>query len=226
MRKILILALMAAMLLGPAAFRPPAARAGNAGELLLSGVLNERLYRVTSELEDPGPREFGRYGAHNLFDGKKATCWAEGRPDSGLGEALYVDLPRRAKAVWLVNGYPKRDDLFQKNNRLKTVRLSLLAGFINLGGTTELFTSFFTSGPAQEVEIELADSPQPQRIALPFSWPRAEAFQNESRSDRGYSPPSGFPPELAERFFLKLVITGVYRGSKWDDTCLSELWFE
>ncbi|MEW5722625.1 MAG: hypothetical protein AB1896_05935 [Thermodesulfobacteriota bacterium] len=223
MKKVSILMLLG-LLLSPAA-AVPARAALEWGELLLNDHQSGYLYRATSELKDPGPYEFGPYGGHNLFDKNPATCWAEGRPGPGLGEALYVGVNKYERTVHILNGYHKSPDLFHKNNRVRQLRLTMFAGFFRPDRTTEIFLSFDAVPYPRAELVTLEDSRRPQEITLPWDWTDLETFMYEAAPSR---PPAeevpGVPKDLEEKYILRLEILQVYPGSQYDDTCLSELW--
>lgn len=82
---------------------------------------------VSSVLE---PQFGNRYGPANLFDGNPATAWVEGAADDGLGEAIVLrfDEPRTVSRLSVMNGYNKNRDIYAKNNRVQTLKLTDSAG--------------------------------------------------------------------------------------------------
>ncbi len=66
-----------------------------------------------------------RYGPANLFDGNLATAWVPGTENSGIGESVYFELHENASTINIYNGYGKSQSLFEKNNRVKEIKLSL-----------------------------------------------------------------------------------------------------
>lgn len=193
--------------------------------LLGGGYEGLPLYRVTSELDDPGPRALGPYGGHNLFDRKRSTCWAEGKAGPGIGEAILVEIPRNSRTIHIINGYAKRDDLFLKNNRVRNLKLSLYFGMFDPGMSTELFDAYNTVRSPQSVSVPLKDVIQPQRINFPFDWGELERYSAIVKNMyKGVINPD-IPVEKREKYILKLEIESVYPGSKYNDTCISGIWF-
>lgn len=82
------------------------------------------------------PSQFGNsYGPANLFNASTGTAWVEGRDGNGVGEWITVefDSMRRVKSINVQNGYQKSNDIFQKNNRVRQLRV------LFSGGQSEIF---------------------------------------------------------------------------------------
>lgn len=92
-----------------------------------SGNSNLATPCVSSVLE---PQFGNRYGPGNLFDGDPSTAWVEGAADDGLGEAIVLrfDGARTVSRISIMNGYNKNRDIYAKNNRVRTLKLTDSAG--------------------------------------------------------------------------------------------------
>ncbi len=192
-------------------------------------------YASTSELNEPDPYEApGVYGAHNLFDGDPSTAWVEGVDGEGISESVTLAIGKEpGDYIYITNGYQKSRSLFDRNNRVKKLRLSLSVGFMIPGDETELYAYFYTLPFGEPVDVELEDSWGIQQIPMP--WDKADAkmfmekqlarFLKEFRSDiekyQELSGETGTAPMA--RFFLTCEILEVFRGSLYDDTCISDI---
>jgi len=81
--------------------------------------------------------QFGNsYGVANLFDASAGTAWVEGQAGNGVGEWISVefDTLRSVTSLTVQNGYQKNNDIFQKNNRVRQLRV------VFSGGETQTFT--------------------------------------------------------------------------------------
>ena len=191
----------------------------------LSQSKNGYLYRVSSELEDPGPREFGRYGGHNLFDQNPATCWAEGAGGPGLGEYVFVEVRPGERNIHMMNGYHKSQALFEKNNRAKDLVLSMYVALFRPDQTTELFEGYDISRYGAAKRVSLPDSMQPQVIPFPWDWNDIERFMDKAYDAKAKTRDLAFvPQDVQKKYLLRLEIVDVYRGTKYNDTCISEVW--
>ncbi|MES0883651.1 NADase-type glycan-binding domain-containing protein [Roseibium sp. SCP14] len=76
------------------------------------------------------PQYGNRYGALNLLDGNASTAWVEGVGGNGAGESILIafDRPRLLSGFDIVNGYAKNRDIYSKNARLQTARITLSDG--------------------------------------------------------------------------------------------------
>jgi hypothetical protein len=179
-------------------------------------------------LEDP--RVSLRYSYVNLFDGQVDTSWAIG--DGGPGTVICLGIPRGAEEIRVVNGYAAKMDLFAKNNRVKRLKASLFMGYSFPDRVTELGQLFSLYGIGFERSLALADSISLQSVALGIDWDRVDeaAKEAEKRFEEDCLGLSEFEREAYARgtiaeYLLRLEIVDVYPGSKWNDTCLSELSF-
>jgi len=185
-----------------------------------------QLFSVSSELDAPkNPAKFGKYGAQNLFDANPATCWAEGEKDSGIGQELKVTVQGIPDKIKLINGYGKSPALFAKNNRIKELQLTCYAAFTIEGHATELATELNALKYPVEKTVTLADQAAEQKIDFPFDRARIAAFLKQAKIAFFQNHPELAPGKVQPFLLISLKIRSVYRGSKWNDTCLCELSF-
>ena len=172
-----------------------------------------------------------RYAPENLLDGKASTSWAIG--NGGPGTVIYLGLPRDARRMRVVNGYASSADLFAKNNRPRRIKVELCAGFSFPGRVTELgwvFDIDRTGGPRI---LTLGDTMSAQALDLGIDWDRADDIFRESRArfdarlpEAGDYEREAYAKGLVLERLLRIEILDVHKGSKWNDTCISELSFE
>ncbi len=189
------------------------------------------VYCASSELDKPTGFSFGKYGPHNLFDRDPATAWAEGEAGSGTGSYVCVGTGRDLPSyIVLANGYQKSHDLFLKNNRIRTLKVTLWLAFTSPRQETQAgFTADAVAFSGSRT-IRLKDEEGYQIMKMPFDTAEIRQFRDRSfreyllshqdtlLKDKAYSG-------VKEFFFVKFEIVDVYKGSKWDDTCLSDLLF-
>lgn len=194
-------------------------------------------YATSSELDAVDPFEgLGKYGGFNLFDRNPATTWVEGVDGDGIGETLTIGIGEQLKEnIFIVNGYQKSRDLFTQNNRVKTLRLTLYVGFMIPGDVTEIYAYVYAVPFGEPKEIQLKDSFGVQTFPLPFDITGTEALKEKLRGVfledfktrieeiQKISGVVELNPEV--QYILKCEILEVYKGSKYDDTCISDIWF-
>ena len=138
------------------------------------------------------------YPIENLIDGNINTAWVEGKTDSGINEFIEIELANNPKlaAIIIVNGYTKSEKTYYTNNRIKKLKVEI--EFVE----NEHRNSF-------SEEIELEDIPY-QLIDIKSFTPMASILFD-----------SGDWGTKTKR--IKLTILDVYKGTTYDDTCISEL---
>ncbi len=149
-----------------------------------------------------------RYAAGNLGDGDPGTAWVEGVEGQGIGEVVIVPCLDLKKPIRIWSGYGKSDALFHANSRPKTVRLCIIQG--QYGGPTQYGTVWQKLVAIAENQVELLDTNSYQEMSVP-------GFE----ADSAYHP--SFDRVLPYEYFLGLEVLDVYPGSKYEDTCISDI---
>ncbi|ORC30275.1 hypothetical protein B4O97_18290 [Marispirochaeta aestuarii] len=188
------------------------------------------------------------YGPEALFDGDTGSPWVEGVPGSGVGESLTVMTQRLVSRISVVNGFARSRRLFERNNRVREVSVSFVAGMTAPGLVTELdYSLYFLKEKALPGTFELRDSMEEQSLALyrledlqkDFYLETLEQFSTDypdlfSMALDELGVPSndwrdplnlGLIREIYGFYGVRIRIQDVYRGSHYDDTCVSELEF-
>ena len=160
-----------------------------------------------------------------LFDGSQYTGWAEGAGGDGKGEVLWLQIDEGSDILLLKNGFGRSVDLFYKNNRVRSLRVSLWAGYLPAGMVTEYGPHYVIAPTGQQHALRLKDERDVQEHRLYFDY-KAAWEKREAMKDRfsDYAEKEDLPPMVEKSvFLLRMEITGVYQGNRWDDTCLTEL---
>jgi hypothetical protein len=174
-------------------------------------VAKEITFTATSSLAPAGNI---RYDAQNLSIGSRAVTWCEGVDGDGIGESVTMSITTktdmierdrifRITSLMIVNGYAKDQTTWQNNGRVKTLRLYV--------------------GDRYWCDLHLADIIKPQIFEFP-------SFMHISPAVHGKEiPAAGIFAEIeygddnvpVYRTDLKFEIIEVYRGNKYDDTCIT-----
>jgi hypothetical protein len=126
--------------------RPPAPTAGGICANLKTTVGDTR-YCVSSVLpQDPFVNRYN-YGPESLFDNSDNTAWVEGVDGQGIGEWIVAEFDqlRLVRAIEINNGYNKDPGIYQKNSRVKGIKVEF-SGRVKQNlvlkdtGTTQLVT--------------------------------------------------------------------------------------
>jgi len=132
--------------------RPPVPSAGGiCVKATTSAGIDE--YCVSSVLK-PDNVNIYTYGPENLFDDALDTAWVEGVPGQGVGQWIVVafDQIRLVKSIEINNGYNKDRDIYQKNGRVKDMRVEF-------------------SGRGKPTYVVLKDTGSTQPVPLPDDMP-------------------------------------------------------
>ena len=201
----------------------------------LGGTSFGPLHGASSVLEAGDGIYRSPYDPGRALDRDPATAWVEGVPGPGLGESYWLGLDYFPEALGFINGYAKNRDLFEKNFRVRSFNVQVFAG-VNLSMFAGQWEDYYDARPVTEVRtVELKDSMEPQRVTLPFCAIELSGIMEEFRSSeklRSLNFPQARELELEEfsevqknfLYIIRLEISGTYPGSKWEDTCIAELW--
>lgn len=144
------------------------------------------------------------YQSANLCDGKAETAWVEGVKGSGIGEWVKININAEVESVTstpfsileigVIPGYAKTKKTWLENNRVK--------------GLTIVIHSPQPSAPPENewviYHLDLKDENILQVFDLPYKKMSVSVGH-------------------VKRKEIWIKITDIYKGSKYDDTCISEL---
>lgn len=186
------------------------------------------------------------YGPDALFDGDYHTPWVEGVPGSGVGESILIQTNRGIEEFSIVNGFPLSERLFLRNNRIRKTSFYFVAGLTAPGLVTELdYYLYFTQEMLFSENLLLEDNGELQSFMMEESVDSQWTFFRDTVQHFSEEFPDffhmilddldmtmfDFDDEMNIRLILevygytglKMVITDVYKGSHYDDTCVSEI---
>ena len=161
------------------------------------------------------------YEISNISDSDISTAWVEGVKGDGVGEYVYIPIFRKETnssfkynkkndikiTFSIFNGFCKSSELFYKNNRIKTAKITIFV--IPMTTAQDGYPSFPYEDEENEIllakVIELKDIIESQTF---------EEKINIYNSNYQYDTPF---------VLLKFEIIDVYKGTKYDDTCISEI---
>ena len=185
--------------------------------------------RSSALVEKGKPADFYEINKINDEDGEGAnvrTAWVEGAKDDGIGEWVMIPVGTNdGDTRWrfdgngeggnlkvclsVENGYQQSVDLYQKNNRVKEAKISIYAAAMSFGQDDAYL--LWNPDCIHEEVITLCD----EIATEPF-------YFNSSYKEFFMSLPEKYSTEHIQ-LFLRLEIMSVYKGTKYSDTCISNM---
>lgn len=188
-----------------------------------------RLFNSSSELGGGDPAKIDKYAIGHIIDKNISTAWVEGVEGDGVGEYILIATPEHTRTINIFTGYGKSLSLFHKNNRPKKIKLSYFLGIEN-AFPGQYYSYYKARKFENDITITLKDTFTVQNFVFPFnSKKKLIAFKEKCLGDfnpseyRKGMPAPPKPPGV--KWILKIEILDVYKGSKWQDTCISEIFF-
>ncbi len=179
-----------------------------------------------------------KYPSSNLFDGFLKTCWVAGSAKADKIPALYIKLPEDISPDKIIlnifSGYGKSRSLYEKNARPAEIKLSVYSAFYPEGFCTETTELYLIRKYPADTVIELADTFGVQSFPLRLNKKALLDFRQKSLalcktfSGKAYDYKQfseGNAPPLIPAFILKIEVEKSRPGTKYDDICLSEIFF-
>ncbi len=149
-----------------------------------------------------------QYAPGNLQDGDPSTAWVEGVDGQGVGEVVVVPCLDLKKPVEIWSGYGKSPALFAKNSRPKALNLGIVQA--KVAGATQYGTSYEELHIVANATVTLRDVYGFQPLKLP-DYSVSYYLSEHADQKKPY------------RYFLVLQLISVFEGSRWADTCISEV---
>ncbi|MEO0641250.1 MAG: hypothetical protein AAFY70_16070, partial [Bacteroidota bacterium] len=140
------------------------------------------------------------YGPKNLIDGNMETAWVEGASGLGIGESIEITLsfPKDIRAIFILPGYTKSQKAYEENARPQKIKVAVYIGEKGKGEWREM------------EEISLQDRRYQTLMGDNIAALAQPIMDIGDVGDWNISK-------------IRLTITAVYPGTKYDDTCISEV---
>jgi len=160
------------------------------------------------------------YPPSNLFDGQLHTCWVS--ESSSQNSSLFVKLTTTEPVIHIFAGYGKNNRLYYANSRPKKLRITPLYGINPDGFVSENGALYKSLKSTYSQEVELLDSFGVQSINLKYEH---SAIQNLRKYAWLFYKNHFEVPVADSGLILQIEIIETTMGNKYDDVCISELFF-
>jgi hypothetical protein len=205
---------------------------------------------ASSELVEKFKDHTVKYSVKNIFDDKTDSCWAEGVKGNGIGEIITIVVNKDISRFGIINGNAKNPEIFKKNNRIKKLKCYLFIAFTAPGSVSETDAYLYFMKSSKPSTVHLNDSIAMQYFESPFTTEGQHEFRAQAMEAFISDQPLSFgqiEKELGVRknkqgeertrfdidflaaysiYGLIVEIEEVYSGSKYQDTCISEIEIE
>ncbi|MFB6305971.1 MAG: hypothetical protein ABEH43_03110, partial [Flavobacteriales bacterium] len=137
------------------------------------------------------------YKAENIYDGNFKTAWVEGKKGGGIGEWVEIELKEKMNIgmVLIINGYTKSKSIYEKNNKVKKIKIS---------GVESNRTKSHTLSDKEFIPLNnnlLYTFSDKITLTTPGSISIVDKFKK-----------------------IRFEIKDIYEGTKYNDTCISEIY--
>lgn len=188
--------------------------------------------RSSALVEKGKPADF--YEINKLYDDNPetmendcSTAWVEGVAGDGIGEWVIIPVPPRSDELseklscsddvgtisvdlYFYNGYQKSKDLYMKNNRVRDAKITIYAAAVTYGQNN---ARLLWNPDAVHVET----------VTFNDDLETAPFYINTDSKEFIFTLPEKYQKQKCE-LYLKLEILSVYKGEKYSDTCISNMW--
>jgi len=176
--------------------------------------IREKSERPASSFLVDGKYEKNKYSSDKTIDGKDNTAWVVSTESGGVGEYVCFwinidnegefDFPKKS-TLMIKNGLFTNKNLYYANNRLKSAKLEIYECDVLYGQDKMRLRNKPVLNMSMKLDFE--DEMVEQQFDIVIEKPKPQV-KAESHS---------------YFYFGKLIITEIYKGSKYNDTCISEI---
>lgn len=164
---------------------------------------------ASSELQEAGQD----HSAAMLRDENLSTAWSEGVSGTGVGESitLYADGSQKVHGVRIAPGFYRDQDLFEKNGRPTRFRFTFSNGTELEGDLTDSLLAYEQYGDVGQY-----------KGAMGFRNEEGIYWGDDWDDHKDWLDFISFGQEI-ETEWIKITIVSAEAGSKYEDTCITEL---
>ena len=170
-------------------------------------------YKISSDNQDgeDGNLVHSTYEAKTSFDGNLLNGWVEGVKGDGIGEWIEFTISKNVLGPFATNGLRRfggslKSEYYDENESVyKTIH-----GTNSSWESNNRVKSMLLSSEGKNIaELQFEDKCL-EVLTTPADWIWQSAIKN---------------PQLLKAGTYRMTINSIYKGKKWDDTVLGEVWF-
>ena len=173
---------------------------------------------AVSEITNP------KYPPSNLFDGDYSTTWVTGQDSKNNCADLFIALPLEwSSTLNVFFGFSINEEFYYKNSIPTKIKLTVFQGFNpegHVGNNAVLFK--LAKLPFSKI-INIENNFK--LTSIPLDFIKEKKLKREQKKNKATYLDQIKIPIASEYIILKLEILETKEGWKYDDICISELFF-
>ena len=143
-----------------------------------------------------------RYTAYSVLDKNMQSAWCEGVKGPGIGEVIIAPFDKTKSRFKIFSGYGKNKKTFEENNRIKSAKITLVYSKQPFMYSTSEDSNTGKLDTIFSKVINLKDVFGFQTVPLDLVKFKAGNWT---------------------QLYVAIEILDVYKGTKYDDTCITEI---
>ena len=164
-----------------------------------------------------------KYPPSNLFDINFKTCWVAGVDKDINNPSILIELPDLEEIVInIFSGYGKNKNLYYANSRPRKLQFSVYEAINPEAYVTEYGASYKAAEYPHKQIVNIPDSCGVHSFKLDFLYEELSKFRKKVNEQYD----SDFQvPKAKSCLALHIKILETWPGTKYDDICISEIFF-
>ena len=167
-----------------------------------------------------------RYKPENLFDKNMHTCWCpkQGKKGNGIDEFVIMQIPYGIKGIRIRNGFVKSKKLFYENNRVKKIFLAWLTTRNHQSNLDKRYSTctYEANGKYKNRKYNLTFHSGYKKLIILEDSKALQEILFSKVEDFNWND-DHFKKNRMNKIYLLIGILEVYRGTKYNDTCITEI---
>ncbi|MDO6470675.1 hypothetical protein [Maribacter sp. 1_MG-2023] len=161
------------------------------------------------------PQENNNYNHTSISDLSYATAWVEGVKGDGIGESVEFNFPAqhpRITTIKIANGYIKDKTTWKNNSRVRQLKVCVNNTEFAILNLKDVYAEQVFEIPTIGFEITYRGSNDDGTSSYKYKDENGNTFKSYNK-------------EIESGDTIRFEIISVYKGDKYDDTAITEIYF-
>ncbi|MEO1054149.1 MAG: discoidin domain-containing protein [Bacteroidota bacterium] len=184
--------------------------------VLLFDELSDALPSKTIKHVTASSRLHGNYAPENLIDRDHTTAWVEGKEGEGIGEWVEFEFNENViiSGIAILNGYTKSEGTYVTNNQVKSYTIEIYSKNGDVVNK-EVHTKGFEEQSVRKYKM----------INKRYFYLMVDIALDSGGLELVSEDIDELIAQIGTTSKIRFRIDGVYKGTKYNDTCISEILF-